>query len=88
MQENNLNNSMYPVPKRRLSKQLLALIIIALILLGALMASYFVRKSPKEREATVEEKIQILEDVANKNKEQGLPVKEKQIDIMNFNAQN
>lgn len=71
------------------SKKAKIIIIIAAILLAVLLGLYFWNKNrtPKEPEFTVEEKVEQINDVVNRTKEQGLPPIKTQIDIMKYNAQ-
>lgn len=82
------NNNIVPT-KRKLSKQVIAIIVLAAILLIVLVVTYFVRRPDevKERAYTDQEKVFLIEDVDRQNQEYGLPPKEKQIDIMKYNAQ-
>lgn len=69
-------------------KKTKAIIILAIVLLLILITLYFLNKQkPPKKIYTTEEKVEQINEVVKRTKEQGLPPKEKQLEIMNYNSQ-
>jgi len=78
-----------PVQHHTIPKKAVMVITVTCIILAVLIGLYFWGRNrvPPEPEYTVEEKVQLIDDVASRTEKQGLPPDETRIDIMKYNAQ-
>jgi hypothetical protein len=85
----NLNKSPMHDIYQNHPKKFKAIIICAILLLAVLITLYFLNKKqiPQDVPITPEQAKELIDSVAKKTDEQGLPPAKKQLDIMKYNSQ-